>query len=33
VVPCKLADFELPDALQIFARGREDRDVPLVLDR
>jgi catechol-2,3-dioxygenase len=25
--------FELPDALQIFARGREDRDVPLVLDR
>jgi len=25
--------FELPDALAIFARGREDRDVPLVLDR
>ena len=25
--------FELPDALQIFARGRADRDVPLVLDR
>ena len=25
--------FELPDALAIFARGREDRDVPLALDR
>ena len=25
--------FELPDALAIFARGREDRAVPLVLDR
>ena len=25
--------YELPDALEIFARGREDRDVPLVLDR
>ena len=25
--------FELPDALEIFARGREDRDVPLVLER
>jgi catechol-2,3-dioxygenase len=25
--------FELPDALAIFARGREDRDVPLVLER
>ena len=25
--------YELPDALAIFARGREDRDVPLVLDR
>ena len=24
--------YELPDALEIFARGREDRDVPLVLD-
>ena len=24
---------ERPDALAIFARGREDRDVPLVLDR
>jgi catechol 2,3-dioxygenase len=25
--------YELPDALEIFARGREDRDVKLVLDR
>jgi catechol 2,3-dioxygenase len=25
--------YELPDALEIFARGRQDRDVPLVLDR
>ena len=25
--------YELPDALAIFARGREDRDVPLALDR
>jgi catechol-2,3-dioxygenase len=25
--------YELPDALAIFARGREDRDVPLMLDR
>jgi len=25
--------YELPDALAMFARGREDRDVPLVLDR
>ena len=25
--------YELPDALALFARGREDRDVPLVLDR
>jgi catechol-2,3-dioxygenase len=25
--------YELPDALAIFARGRNDRDVPLVLDR
>ena len=25
--------FELPDALEIFARGREDRDAPLALDR
>ena len=25
--------YELPDALAIFARGREDRDVPLNLDR
>ncbi|HXJ78162.1 MAG TPA: VOC family protein [Candidatus Methylomirabilis sp.] len=25
--------YELPDALQIFARGRNDRDVPLALDR
>ena len=25
--------YELPDALEIFARGRNDRDVPLVLDR
>jgi catechol-2,3-dioxygenase len=25
--------YERPDALAIFARGREDRDVPLVLDR
>ena len=25
--------YELPDALEIFARGREDRDVPLALDR
>ena len=25
--------YELPDALEMFARGREDRDVPLVLDR
>ena len=25
--------YELPDALDIFARGREDRDVPLALDR
>ncbi len=24
--------YELPDALEIFARGREDRDVPLTLD-
>ena len=25
--------YELPDALESFARGRNDRDVPLVLDR
>jgi catechol 2,3-dioxygenase len=25
--------YELPDALEIFARGRNDRDVNLVLDR
>src|SRR5688572_12001454 len=25
--------YELPEALEMFARGREDRDVPLVLDR
>jgi catechol-2,3-dioxygenase len=25
--------YELPDALEIFARGRLDRDVPLALDR
>ena len=25
--------FELPEALEMFARGREDRDVPLTLDR
>jgi catechol-2,3-dioxygenase len=25
--------YELPDALEIFARGRQDRDVPLALDR
>jgi len=25
--------YELPDALEIFARGRNDRDVPLALDR
>jgi catechol 2,3-dioxygenase len=25
--------YELPDALAIFARGRHDRDVPLVFDR
>ncbi len=25
--------YERPDALQIFAQGRNDRDVPLVLDR
>ena len=25
--------YELPDALAMFARGREDRDVPLALDR
>ena len=25
--------YELPDALEIFARGRDDRDVPLVFDR
>ena len=25
--------YELPDALELFARGREDRDVPLALDR
>ena len=25
--------YELPEALAMFARGREDRDVPLVLDR
>jgi len=25
--------YERPDALAIFARGREDRDVPLVFDR
>ena len=25
--------YELPDALEMFARGREDRDVPLALDR
>jgi hypothetical protein len=24
---------ELPEALEMFARGREDRDVPLALDR
>jgi catechol-2,3-dioxygenase len=24
--------YELPDALEIFARGRNDRDVPLALD-
>jgi len=25
--------YELPDALAMFARGRNDRDVPLVFDR
>jgi len=25
--------YELPNALQLFAEGREDRDVPLTLDR
>jgi catechol 2,3-dioxygenase len=25
--------YELPDALEMFARGREDRDAPLTLDR
>ena len=25
--------YELPDALEIFARGRQDRDVPLTFDR
>jgi hypothetical protein len=25
--------YELPDALDMFARGRQDWDVPLVLDR
>ncbi len=25
--------YELPEALEMFARGREDRDVPLTLDR
>ena len=25
--------YELPDALAMFARGREDRDAPLTLDR
>ena len=25
--------YELPNALEIFARGRDDRDVPLVFDR
>ncbi len=25
--------YELPDALEIFARGREDRDTPLGMDR
>jgi catechol 2,3-dioxygenase len=25
--------YELPEALEMFARGREDRDVPLALDR
>ena len=25
--------YELPNALEIFARGRDDRDAPLVLDR
>jgi catechol 2,3-dioxygenase len=25
--------YELPDALEMFARGRNDRDVPLALDR
>jgi catechol 2,3-dioxygenase len=25
--------YELPDALEMFARGRHDRDVPLALDR
>jgi len=25
--------YELPDALEMFARGRDDRDVPLALDR
>jgi catechol-2,3-dioxygenase len=25
--------YELPEALEMFARGREDRDVPLELDR
>ncbi len=25
--------YERPDALQLFAEGRQDRDVPLVLDR
>jgi catechol-2,3-dioxygenase len=25
--------YELPDALEIFARGRADRDVPIALDR
>ena len=25
--------YELPDALEMFARGREDRDTPLTLDR
>jgi catechol-2,3-dioxygenase len=25
--------YERPDALDLFARGRHDRDTPLVLDR
>ena len=25
--------YELPDALEMFARGRNDRDVPFALDR